>query len=154
RELAAQAEALGLKTKVCSPSEVQELEPSLEVDVAGGVLYYDDAHVHAGKLMRSLYQYLLKNGVKFWLNTDVQRFEKTGSKVTAAITDKGTLHSDAWVIANGSWMGLLAKKLNLNIPLQPGKGYSMSFDNMEKNLHHPAILVDHRTATTPVGNWL
>ncbi len=154
KELADKAESLGLKTRICTASEVQELETSLEVDVAGGVLYYDDCHVHPGKLMRALYQYLLKNGVKFWLNTDVQRFEKTADKVTAAVTDKGVLYSDAWVIANGSWMGLLAKKLNMYIPMQPGKGYSMSFDNIEKNLQHPAILVDHRTATTPVKNWL
>lgn len=154
KELADRADKLGLKTKICRPAEVQELEPSLQVDVAGGVLYYDDAHVHPGKLMRSLYSWLLKNGVKFWLNTDVKGFEIKNDRIVTVQTDKGDIASDAWVIANGSWMGILSKKLGMNIPMQPGKGYSLSFEGVSKNLRHPAILVDHRTATTPIGDWL
>lgn len=153
-ELAEKAAALGLKTRTCTAAEVQELEPQLQVDVTGGVLYYDDCHLHPGKLMRSLYSYLLKNGVKFWLNTNVNGFEINGDRIVSVQTDKGDIASDAWVIANGSWMGILSKKLGLKIPMQPGKGYSLSFDGMTKNLQHPAILVDHRTATTPLGEWL
>lgn len=153
-ELAAQADKLGLKTRICTPAEVQELEPQLQVDVSGGVLYHDDCHVHPGKLMRALYSHLLKKGVKFWLNTDVKGFEINNDRIVTVQTDKGDIASDAWVIANGSWMGILGKKLGLHIPMQPGKGYSLSFEGMKNNLQHPAILVDHRTATTPVGDWL
>ena len=38
--------------------------------------------------------------------------------------------------------------------MQAGKGYSIVYDNLNKNLQHPAILVDDRTATTPIGKWL
>ena len=154
KELAEQAAEFGLKTRICSPAEVQELEPELQVEVAGGVMYYDDCHLHPGRLMRSLYHYLQKQGVKFWLQTDVIGFESSNNKLTRAISNKGDFESDAWVIANGSWIGLLSKKLGIHIPMQPGKGYSMSFEALPKNLQHPAILVDHRTATTPLDRWL
>lgn len=153
-ELAEQAEKLGLKARIYSPAEVQELEPEIETNVAGGVLYYDDCHVQPAKLMQALYQYLQSSGVKFWLNTEVKDFEIKGDRVVAARTDKGDLYSDSWVLANGSWLGLLGKKLGIRMPMQPGKGYSLSFDNMARNLQHPAILVDHRTATTPIDRWL
>ncbi len=153
-ELAEQAEKLGLKARICSPAEVQELEPEIKTDVAGGVLYYDDCHVQPAKLMQSLYQYLQAQGVKFWLNTEVQDFEVKGKRIVAVRTDKGDLHSDSWVLANGSWLGILGKKLGTKLPMQPGKGYSLSFENMTRNLQHPAILVDHRTATTPIDRWL
>jgi D-amino-acid dehydrogenase len=38
--------------------------------------------------------------------------------------------------------------------MQPGKGYSMEFTDLSKNLKRPSILVDDRVATTPVGSWL
>jgi D-amino-acid dehydrogenase len=40
------------------------------------------------------------------------------------------------------------------MPMQPGKGYSISYDGLEKNLQYPSILVDDRTATTPIDRWL
>ena len=38
--------------------------------------------------------------------------------------------------------------------MQPGKGYSILYDNLDKNLHYPSILVDHRTATAPLQRRL
>src|SRR5690606_28948775 len=54
-------------------------------------------------------------------------------------------------LANGSWLPLLARKLGIRILLQAGKGYSMTYKNIERNLRYPAILVDRRTAMTPMG---
>ena len=38
--------------------------------------------------------------------------------------------------------------------MQPGKGYSIVYNGLSKNLKFPSILVDDRTATTPIGSWL
>ena len=38
--------------------------------------------------------------------------------------------------------------------MQPGKGYSVAYNNLEKNLRYPSILVDDRTATSPINRWL
>ena len=38
--------------------------------------------------------------------------------------------------------------------MQAGKGYSITYENVERNLHYPAILVDDRVAMTPMGNDL
>lgn len=154
KELAAQAAALGLHTRICNAAEVQALEPQVEVNVLGGVLYEEDAHVHPGQLMQALYEYLRQAGVKFWLNTEVLRVEKEQGRIVRLITSKGELNAGQLIIANGSWMGQLAKAIGITLPMQPGKGYSMEFSGLSKNLQHPSILVDDRVATTPVGNWL
>lgn len=154
KHLAGQANALGLKTIACTRQQVQEREPEVEVDVAGGVLYVDDCHVNPGEMMKALYDILRANGVKFWLNTTVTDFEKQGNRITKVVTDKADIDVEELVIANGSWIGPLSKKLGLRILLQPGKGYSMEYSNLPGNLQHPSILVDDRVATTPIGNWL
>ena len=154
KHLAEQAHAFGLKTVMCTPAEVQDYEPNVEVDVAGGVLYLDDCHLNPARFMQSLFSYLQRAGVKFWLNTEVTGFEKTNGAISAVFTDSGRIACDELVLANGSWMGQLSKMLEVKILMQPGKGYSIVYDKLEKNLQYPSILVDHRTATAPIGNWL
>jgi D-amino-acid dehydrogenase len=104
--------------------------------------------------MQSLYSYLQQAGVKFWLNTEVIGFEKSGTKVNAIITGKGKLDADEIVIANGSWLQEISKLLNVKILMQPGKGYSIAYQDLQKNLLYPSILVDDRTATSPIGSLL
>jgi D-amino-acid dehydrogenase len=154
KQLADEAHAYGLKTVVCDAGQVQAYETQTEVDVAGGVLYLDDCHLNPAKLMQSLYTSLTKAGVKFYLETDVVSFERAGEKITAVITTKEKIAGDEFVMANGSWMQQMARKLGIYIPLQPGKGYSMVYNEVQNNLLYPSILVDDRVATTPIHNWL
>ncbi len=154
KHLAEQAHAFGLKTIMCTPAEVQDYEPNVEVDVAGGVLYLDDCHLNPAKFMQSLFSYLQRVGVKFWLNTKVEGFETYNGRITSIVTDTGNRACDEVVIANGSWMGQISKHLGIKILMQPGKGYSIVYDDIEKNLQYPSILVDHRTATAPIDKWL
>ncbi len=154
KHLAEQAHAFGLKTIMCSPQQVQEYETEVEVNVAGGILYLDDCHIDTAKFMRILYSYLQKEGIKFWVNTEVTGFEKSNGRVTGIITDKAELPCDELIIANGSWLGNISKLLGIKMLMQPGKGYSVVYNDLEKNLQYPSILVDDRTATTPIDRWL
>lgn len=154
KHLAEQAHAFGLKTVLCNPQEVQQYEPEVEVNVAGGVLYLDDCHIDTTSFMKAMYHYLQSAGVKFWLNTEVTGFEKNNNCIKAVITDKSKMECEELIIANGSWLGKISKQLGVYMPMQPGKGYSLSYRDLVKNLHYPSILVDDRTATTPIDRWL
>jgi len=154
KHLAEQANTFGLKTIICTPQQVQEYETEVEVNVAGGVLYLDDCHLNSAKFMQSLYSYLQKAGVKFWLNTEVKGFKTSNGRIGTVITDKGESDCEELIIANGSWLGIISKLLGIKMLMQPGKGYSVVYNDLEKNLQYPSILVDDRTATTPIGKWL
>jgi D-amino-acid dehydrogenase len=154
KHLSDQANEFGLKTIICTKQQVQDYETETAVDVAGGVLYLDDCHVNPQKLMYSLYTYLKSRGVQFWLNTDVTDFESINGRISSVITDKAVLNCDELIIANGSWLQKISKRLGIYAPLQPGKGYSIVYDGLERNLKYPSILVDDRTATAPIGAWL
>jgi len=154
RHLAEQAMSLGLKTQTYSASQVQELEPEVEVDAAGGVLWLDDCHLDSAKLMKALHHFLQTEGVKFFLNSEVKGFERTNGKINSVITDKDKIDTDEIIIANGSWMPAVARMAGIHLLMQPGKGYSVVYENMEKNLRRPAILIEARTAMTPIDRWL
>jgi D-amino-acid dehydrogenase len=150
-ELAKEAAALNIETQVFSAKEVQAMEPEVEVNVRGGVLYPIDAHLHPGDLMKTIHDHLQQSGVQFQLETTITGFEKQGRKVTKVLTDKGDFTGDEIVLATGSWLPATSRDLGIDLLLQAGKGYSMTFDAVEKNLHYPAILVDDRVAMTPMG---
>jgi D-amino-acid dehydrogenase len=154
KHLAAQAEKLGLKTEVCTAQQVQAYEPEVEVDVAGGVLWRDDCHLNSAKFMRTLHSHLKESGVEFLLNTEVKNFHRRNGAIDSIVTGKEEIKADEIIIANGSWMPTVAKMAGIHLLMQPGKGYSVVYENVERNLQRPAILIEDRTAMTPINRSL
>jgi D-amino-acid dehydrogenase len=152
--LADDAEKFGLKVERLNREGVQQLEPDVELNVAGAVLFKDDCHFNPGKLMLLLKDNLEKKGVSFRLHTTVTGFERSGKNISAVITDKGKFDCNEVVLATGSWLPVVAKMLGIELLLQPGKGYSHTYEHVEKNIKYPAILVDGRCAITPWGHRL
>ncbi|HEY8687869.1 MAG TPA: FAD-dependent oxidoreductase [Chitinophagaceae bacterium] len=148
------AEKFGLKVERLNKQQVQALEPDVELNVTGAVLFKDDCHINPGLFMNSLKNYLEKKGVKFLLNTTVTGFEKKNNKISAVITNKEKFECDELVIAAGSWLPSVAKMIGIQLLLQPGKGYSYTYDKVEKNIRYPAILIEGRCAMTPWGQQL
>jgi D-amino-acid dehydrogenase len=152
--LADDAEKFGLKVERLLKHNVQKLEPDVELNVAGAVLFKDDCHFNPRKMMIALKNYLEKKGVRFQLNTTVTDFEKSGDAISAVITDKGKFDCGQVVVATGSWLPVVAKMMGIKLLLQPGKGYSHTYQHVEKNIKYPSILVDGRCAITPWGHQL
>lgn len=152
--LADDAEKLGLKVERLNAVQVQALEPDVELEVAGAVLFKDDCHFNPGKFMRALKTHLEAKGVQFKLNREVTGFEKNGIHVNAVICNNEKHLCDNLVISTGSWIPEVCKMLGIHLLLQPGKGYSYTYEYVEKNIKYPAILVDGRCAITPWGHQL
>ena len=152
--LADNAEKFGLKVERLNAQQVQALEPNVELNISGAVLFKDDCHFNPGKMMIALKNYLTNKGVQFQLNTTVTGFEKTGNTINAIIADQGKFDTDQIVLATGSWLPAVAKLMGIKLLLQPGKGYSYTYPFVEKNIMYPAILVDGRCAITPWGDQL
>ncbi len=152
--LADEAEKYGLKTDKLNQAQAQALEPDVALNISGAVLFKDDCHIHPGRFMLSLKNYLEKKGVKFQLHTSVTSFEKKGNKITSVITNNGKFACEEIVLACGSWLPVVAKMAGIKLLLQPGKGYSHTYDSVEKNIRYPAILLEGRCAVTPWANTL
>jgi D-amino-acid dehydrogenase len=151
-ETAEFANRFGIEAKVLTATAVQQLEPDVKVDVRGGVYFPGDAHITPQILVSGLVKYLKDKQVSFLTHTEVTGFEFENEKIKAIQTNKGGFSFDDVIIAAGSWSGLVAKKLNLHLPMQAGKGYSFTLPDVEKNTRIPSILLEARIAVTPMGN--
>lgn len=152
-ETAKMANDYGIRAKVLSSEEVQNLEPEVKVNVRGGIFFPGDAHLTPQVFMSGLKDYL-REKITIHSNTEVIDFEINNNKIKTVKTSKRNFEFDNIVIATGSWSGLLSKKLRLNLQMQAGKGYSFTLPEVSKNIRIPSILLEGRVAVTPMGNSL
>lgn len=153
-KFANEALQLGIQANICTANDIQTLEPYITTNVLGGVLYPIDCHLHPGDFMATLKAHLITEGVKFKLQTQVSGFETKGNRVSAVKTRRGEFEVDELILAAGSWLPELCRTLGIGLPLQAGKGYSMTYPDARPNLCHPAILTERRVAMTPMGKDL
>jgi D-amino-acid dehydrogenase len=151
-ETAHLANQQGIHARMLTPSEVQAMEPDVRVSVRGGVFYPGDAHLTPQLLIRGLIDDLKKQGVVFHASTSVTGFDFRSGRVRALRAGAGEYPVDELVLAAGSWSPELAHQLQLNLPMQAGKGYSFTEENVKRNIRIPSILLEARVAVTTMGN--
>jgi len=150
--LAAEAADLGLDAQYLSPEQCSELQPGINLDIAGAVHYHCDAHLYPNKLMRVLVKFLEEQGVNIHRNTRIEHIDHQNGKITGLRSADKEFKGDAYVIATGSWSPAVAKLTGIKVPLMPGKGYSFMVPQDEaKRMTIPAILCEARVAVTPMN---
>jgi D-amino-acid dehydrogenase len=77
-----------------------------------------------------------------------------GRRLAAAQTTAGDLIADEFVLTGGSWSAGMIAGLGLRMPLQAGKGYSLTLPNPRFRVTKPFILKERRVAVTPMGDTL
>lgn len=148
---AKKAKALGVPTQVLSAKEAQEMEPNMRLDIHGAVYYPNDAHLHPGQLMSQLKSLLKKKGVTFRFNTKIVNIkEKSDGTVDIISSDHQKLSGTHVVLCSGTWAPELMKKLNVKLPVQAGKGYSITLKNPSKIPQINIVLAERKVAITPM----
>ena len=153
-EMAEQARALGIPAEVLDAKQMAALEPGVTMDIAGAIYFPKDCHLSPARLMQSLEDGLLKNGAQFHWETEVTGFVHEGSRLVAVKTSRGEMAADEVVLAGGSWSPLLARELGLSIPMQAGKGYSLTLPQPRQLPKICSILAEARVAVTPMDGAL
>jgi D-amino-acid dehydrogenase len=127
------------------------LEPAL-LPMAGGYLYESDAHLRPDRLMAELHRVLVSRGVEVREQCEVTGLVRESSKAKALRTKTGDVDADQFVFATGAWTPLLNKELGCRVPIQPGKGYSLTMPRPAVCPKFPLIFEEHRVAVTPFAS--
>ena len=146
------ANELGLEAREVNAGEIKQLEPNIEIDAIGAAYFECDHHSTPNEFMINLKGYLKNAGVTFYTNEKVKDLNLNGLKIKSIITDKQELSADEFVLAAGSWTGVLSKKLGLNLLMQAGKGYRINTAK-ETGVTIPAILCEAKAAVTPMNGF-
>ncbi len=144
---------LGLDVELLDAAALQEKEAHTRVNGIGAIFFKCDAHLYPDKLMHGLIELLRASGVTLLANKEVIRIETGGGQVKKLITATGDFTADEVVVATGSWSREMAALMGTNLPLVPGRGYSVTLEDSPYRVNYPSILVEGRAAITPMdGN--
>ena len=150
RELAARSRSLGMPAEVLSAAETRRLDPGVDMDILGSVYFPEDAHLSPNRFMSQLADLIVRAGVEIRWDAEVTGWAWRGDRIQAAQTANGEVTGDEFVLAGGSWSPQLVKELGVRIPMQAGKGYSLTIERPKQLPALSYIFTEARLAVTPM----
>lgn len=145
-------EHFGVGARKIGGDELSRMEPALQPGLAGAYFYDIDSHLRPDRLMGAWRRTLEQHGVTIREETRVKQVRKDGGQARAVVTDQGEIEADTFVFATGAWSPKLSTELGCNIPVQPGKGYSITMPRPDPCPTYPMILEEYHVAVTPFAS--
>lgn len=152
--MAEKANALGIPAEVLDAKATAALDPAVTMQVCGSVFFPKDCHLTPGRFIGAVEAELLRLGVTFLWETEVRGFEVESGVLKAVKTSRGQVEGQEVVLCGGVWSAQLAKELGLKIPMQAGKGYSLTLTNPKQLPELCSICTEARLAVTPMDGAL
>jgi D-amino-acid dehydrogenase len=122
----------------------------VRIDALGAVRIAEDCNVEPRSLMDALQARCAAAGVEFRWNTEARGWRTAGDKIRGF----GELEADQFVLAAGSWSSALARGLGLRLPMQPGKGYSLTLERPRRSPRYCSVLSEARVSASPMNGAL
>jgi D-amino-acid dehydrogenase len=140
--------------EVLDAKQTAKLDPGVTMDVAGAVYFPKDCHLSPEKYLAVLQQQCEQAGVKFEWNAEVTSLVVRENRIAAVRASSGEFSADEIILCSGSWSPVIVRELGLKIPIQAGKGYSLTLARPRELPQLCSIFAEARMAVTPMGNAL
>ncbi|MDJ0749350.1 MAG: FAD-dependent oxidoreductase [Woeseiaceae bacterium] len=139
----------GLSAKHIGGDALVEFEPALLDGLAGAWFYEDDSHLRPDRLNASWATRLARDGVRFIEDCCLESVDRNGTQIAGLDTSTGHLEAEHYVFATGAWSGRLASDLDCRIPIEPGKGYSVTMTCPDAMPSRPMLMPEKHIGVTP-----
>ena len=119
----------GQAQEIVDPDRIAEIDPSLGPSrgrLAGGIFCPTDESGDARLFTANLAKLCAARGAKFQFDTAIRGLVAEGDRVTRAVTDRGDIAADMFVLALGCHSPHVARSVGVGLPVYPVKGYSVT----------------------------
>jgi D-amino-acid dehydrogenase len=153
---AERAQALGIPAEVLDAAQTAALDSAARMSIAGAVYFPLDCHLSPAQFMLALQRELSRLGVDFLWGCEARQFVRPDDTRLAAVRlENGeTVAGDEFVLCGGAWSPALTADLGIHLPMQAGKGYSLTLTHPRRLPRICSILTEARVAVTPMGGAL
>ncbi|WP_313221174.1 FAD-dependent oxidoreductase [Pseudoxanthomonas mexicana] len=141
----------GIATQVFGGTDYEREEPAILPGVAGAIRFPGDARLRPDRYVAELARVVRERGGVIEEQCRVDRLEPMSDGVRLA-TSQGERKGGAAVIALGAWTPAFARRLGIRAPIQPGKGYSITYSRPARVPRHPMVLKDRSVCVTVWGS--
>src|SRR5690606_38918433 len=127
RELGLLAE-LGIEASLMDAAALAIDEPALKEGMAGSIFFPGDAQLQPDRYTAELARVIREDGGAIEEGVCVTGIVRGRHGIESVQTSEGERRASQVVMALGAWSPLFASMLGLKIPIQPGKGYSVTYE--------------------------
>jgi D-amino-acid dehydrogenase len=141
-----------VKFDVLTGDEARAAEPALSSAIESAVKLYDQRFIDPPAFLAALADSILERGGRIVEDTSVTGVDDdvAGRVVIRSQPQRDDDTFDSVVLANGAWLGDLARRFGVRQPLQAGRGYSFSVDGAQLP-RAPVYFPAQRVACTPLS---
>jgi D-amino-acid dehydrogenase len=142
---AAECEALnaqGIASARIDGTDYARDNPAFHDRLAGAIHFPGDAQLRPDRYTAELARVLRAQGVVIEEQSDVEDFSADAQGVRVRVGERMLLAREL-VLATGPWSPRWARQLDLRVPIQPGKGYSLTWSRPAQVPQRPVVLKDH-----------
>ncbi|MBD8872914.1 FAD-dependent oxidoreductase [Rhodanobacter sp. DHB23] len=147
---AAVLDRLGVEVRRLRGDEVEAMEPALKPGVTGGLFHPGDARLRPDRYVAELARRVRELGGGIECGARIEGFDTHDGRIARVRTSRGVFAGERVLLALGAWSPLLARSLGLRLPMQPGKGYSITYTRPARAPRHALVL---REAQVCVTTW-
>lgn len=153
-EVAEAAHQIGLKADVLDAAATAKADPGITMKVEGSVYFSQDCHLEPVRFMTSLRRRIENLGGVIESGISLDSIDVRGGRVVAVAGKGRRFEGEKFVIAGGSWSAGLLKSVGLKLPLQAGKGYSLTLPTPPELPELCSIFAEAKVAITPMAGSL
>ncbi len=129
--------------------DLPSVEPALRPGLAGAFHYTGDAHLRPDLLNRQWIDLLRRRGVEMEPGCALRKIRVRDGRIAGLLTSQGPREADRYLLAVGAWSSLWERDLGIPLPVEPGKGYSLTVERPSRCPKHPLLFPEHKVAATP-----
>ena len=144
----------GVAVEVLDGPAARSAEPALRPGVVGALFCREDALLVPDRFVKGLAQLTASHGARILTGAEAIGVRTAGDRITAVETTRGALPADTVVLAAGAWSPEIGRALGLRVPIQPAKGYSLTYRRPAKGPAIPLLPAEGRFSVTPMGEFL
>ena len=138
-------EDLGVAVQHIDGAELLAREPALRDGAIGARHYPGDARLRPDRLLGELRGRLIERGAMIEEDREVRELRVDGDRVAGV----GDWTAGDYVLATGAWTAKFGRQLGLRLPIQPGKGYSLTMPRPASCPRHSLVLKERQVGVTP-----
>ena len=109
--------AYGVESRMVSSKEINDLLPGSNKHWAGGLYTPTDGRAEPTIAAPAIARAAQRLGAKIFTNTAVRGVETSGGRISAVVTENGSVQCSTVILAGGAWSSTFCRSLDLRLPL-------------------------------------
>ncbi len=131
--------------------DLRRLEPALSDAVTAGFMVEEEFHVRPETLIAGYADRLRRMGVEIRSGISVTGANGAGrgGRIAGVETSAGVVEGEEVLVAAGAWSGQVLQPFGVSLPVQAGKGYSITIAGAEPRISRPLYLGEALVGCSP-----